>query len=53
MIHIIESNEFEYCLPKERVKTNSILDYKGFLELLGCMDINFTFHSLKVRGRLF
>ena len=40
VVHIFEPNEFDYCLPSERIKTHSMLNYPEFLELMGSMDVN-------------
>ncbi|MBL57407.1 MAG: hypothetical protein CMP61_09475 [Flavobacteriales bacterium] len=40
VIHILEPNEFDYILPKDRIKTYSGLSRKQFIELLGSMHLN-------------
>ena len=40
IIHVLEPNEFDYGIPKERIKVHNNLNRNNFLSLLGSMDIN-------------
>ena len=40
IIHVLEPNEFDYGIPKERIVSHNNLNRNDFLSLLGSMNIN-------------
>jgi glycosyltransferase involved in cell wall biosynthesis len=40
VVHFIGQDEFDYLLPPERKVQHTMMDYLGFLNVLGSMDIN-------------